>query len=275
MQNRNQPAVQDRQVGNLGPEKAYAFIDGVRVAFDVGALGFGANGTISKSGSLTTAITVEGFCSLLSLIVAVHEIVNVCGQQCMRRDGRVVESTSHTATEYSTYIFFRMTSIVASFVGMALVAADLGAETTTVKSTIGIVAISLGIFASRALSSTRHKATEIVLQDDGGDIEMGRAGPPPAPPAPALAQRHGLFAHDQEEIPLIAVARPADAPAPAMQPAEGLRPNQFHQPELAAQGPAVPQQRAAVKKGRYVKRARPAAQPVVVEAPQPQIMNGQ
>lgn len=208
MQNRDQAASQDRDAGNLKPEKGYAFIDAIRIATDVGALGLGANATITRTNSMITAVTVEGFCSMLSLIVVVHEIVNVCSSQCYRRDGLTVESTNRAPTEYSTYLCFRMASILVSFVGMSLIAADLGADTSTAKSVIGIAAISLGIFASRALSSSKQKPAGITLQNDGGDIEMGLMPAPPPPPG-----RQNQFFQDQQVAPQgRAPQEPAAAP---------------------------------------------------------------
>lgn len=227
MQNRQEVVASDREVGHLNAEKAYAFIDSVRVAFDVGALGLGATGSISRLSSIITAVTVEGFCSALSLIVAVHESVDVCCQQCCRRDGRTVDSTNHPATQYSTYLAFRMASIAASTVGMILLAVDLGADTFTAKSTIGVVALSMGIFASRALSASRHKPAGTVLHVDGADedgqqhdIEMGAV-----PAFQSIGNADVIRMDDQP--PLVAERRnqffqPAPAPAAPARAMEAL-----------------------------------------------------
>jgi hypothetical protein len=242
MQNRQEAVASDREVGHLNPEKAYAFIDSVRVAFDVGALGLGATGNISRPSSIITAVTVEGFCSALSLIVAVHESVDVCCQQCCRRDGRTVDSTNHPATQYSTYIAFRMASIAASFAGMILLAVDLAADTVTAKTTIGIVALSMGIFASRALSSSPHKAAGTMLHVDDNalvnDIEMGGA---PEAVAPVY-----------QPVPAVAVVMPADDRQPPLV-SDAARPNQFFQPQSA---PAAP-----------LRAASTSASPAIAKAP--------
>ena len=243
----------DNKVGNLGPEKSYSFIDAIRVAFDVGALGLGVNGDISRNSSLLTAITVEGFCSALSLIVAVHEIVNVCRQQCFRPDGLTVDSTSHPVTEYSTYLSFRMASIASSMVGMSLMASDLAVETTTAKSTVGIVMVSIGIFASRALSGSRHKPAEAVLRRyiDNDDIDMGLLVPvqdDPPPPAPAGQPAPEPMQAIHEEVPLVVDAQPVRN----MAPAQARQQNQFFQPGPAPVGP--PAQRHAVPRKKVRKK---------------------
>lgn len=246
MQNRQDVGDADNEVGHLGAEKGYAFIDAVRVAFDVGALGLGVSGDISRSSSLTTVITVEGFCSFLSLIVAVHEIVNVCRQQCFRSDGRTVEATNHPVTQYSTYLSFRLASILSNMVGMSLMASDLAVDTTTAKTTIGLMMVSMGIFASRALSSSRQKPAGAILSQDD-DIELGLlAGandePPPQPPA-MMQQRQAQQRPEFEPVPLVADAAPVGnvVPLPRQQ-------NQFFQPPAAPQGPAPERVRAPRRK---------------------------
>lgn len=253
MQNRQPENNSDKELGRLAPEKAYAFIDGIRVAFDVGALGLGATGDISRTSSLTTAITVEGVCSVLSLIVATHEMVNLCGEQCCRRDGRTVEASNYPTTQYSTYLSFRMASILSSMTGMALMTADLAVNAMTSKTTVGLMLVSVGIFASRALSGSRHKPSGTVLQVDDGDVEQGLLVPLDLPPAPPAGQALPP-APVMEAVVVQPVERAAVAPDAAAPP---QRPNHFFQPQPAVKGVAPHPVKAGPRKKRALRMVAP------------------
>lgn len=279
-----------KEVGNLGPEKAYAYIGAIEGAFDVGALGLGASGTISSRNSLVTAMTVTGISAAMQLSVALHEIYTVAREICCRPDGRTVESTSHPATEFSIYLSFRLISIGSEIVGMALVAADIAADTTTLKTTVGIMALAVGHFAGRALSGTKHKSSGAVLTvdpDELDELEQG-FGPGPDDHPPVEAQAVPLVAmaraaqqppagraagqqREMEEVPLVSDARdvqPAGVAAAVSIPAspsQQRRPNHFFQappqqpsapqsaapqPPSASQGPAVKAASAAHKRAK-------------------------
>src|SRR3990167_6105255 len=99
MQDRPAPATPDREVGHLNPQKTYAFIYSIGTGVSLGSLGLGAGQVIPKNTSLITSITVEGFCSTMSLVTLLHELINLCGLLCCRRDGQTVEATSHPPTQ--------------------------------------------------------------------------------------------------------------------------------------------------------------------------------
>lgn len=142
--------------GRMKPETAYAFIDAIRVAFDVGALGLGVTDQIGTESSLYTTVTVESFCSLLAFIVFVHETVNLIKNRFFDKDD--TKENAYPLTEHSTYLFFRMSSIVASLVGISMIVADLAEEgAVDVKASVGTMLVAVGIFASRALSGSQPK----------------------------------------------------------------------------------------------------------------------
>lgn len=168
----DQPA-SNNEAGNIDPVRGYAIVDGIRIGVEVGALGFGTTRTLSQEASLLTAITAEGVCSALSLLIAAHEFWKVLAELCCRRDGRTVASTSHSPIEYSLYLSFRLLLVATSMVGVSLIGLDLAAQTTTNRTTIGLALITFSNFATRAISGSKHKATNAVLLSPEEEMERG------------------------------------------------------------------------------------------------------
>ena len=237
----------DIEVGRIKSRKGYDYADTIRGGVNVGSLGLGAGQIISKNTSLTTAITVEGFCSVISLAVAVHEIVEICGLQCCRRDGRIVESTNYTPAQHSLYITFRIAANLSSLIGVALIALDLAVDTTTMKTTVGIALMTIGAFASRTLSGSTQKPTGTVLVADDNAMEQGRLAPRSArsPAAHAVLWQH----RRAEQSSHLQPANEDDSPiemepahhVPVVQAVEARvapRQNQFFQDHSAANASA-------------------------------------
>ncbi len=167
------PAATSEEVGNINEVRAYSIVDAIRVSLEVGILGYGTTGTISRDNSLITAITAEGVASTFSLIIAIHEFWRVLAEVCCRRDGRTVASTNRSPTEYSLYLCFRVMCVAMSYTGVALVASDIANNSTSLKTTVGLGLIALSIFSSRALSGSKHKQTNPVFYSDDQLMEMG------------------------------------------------------------------------------------------------------
>lgn len=153
--------------GRMKPEKAYELINGVRDAFHVGALGLGVTDQIKMDSSLLTIVTVEAFCNLLAFIVFVHECVNLSHSKHTHDEDD--EHTSHSLTHHTIYLSFRLSCIVAGTIGAALITDSLTKDThNAVETTIGTMLMSLGIFASHALGSSKPKSLQ---KDDINKLE--------------------------------------------------------------------------------------------------------
>jgi hypothetical protein len=105
---------------------------------------------------LYTTVTIESFCSLLAFIVFIHETVNLINHRFLDKDD--TKENAYPLTEHSTYLFFRVSSILASVAGISMIVADLAENGAVgVKSSVGTMLVAVGIFASRALSGSQPK----------------------------------------------------------------------------------------------------------------------
>lgn len=257
MQDRAQANQDD--VGSLKSPKAYSVIAALRTAVDMSVYGLNVGDLITKASALITVVVVEGFCTFLSGAITVHEIVQVSLEQCCRRDGRTVASTSHTPVQYSLYLSFRVLSVAVSAVGVGLAGSQIGIPTLSEKAAIGLVMIGLGNATNSILNGLTYKPADVVLLSEAEEMEMGLR-------KARLAQmRRGIL----QAVP----AEPAAAVAATRSAAQTTQPNPFFQPleevqigraPAPAPAPQDPAAMAAVhakrltKKKRYGHKATPA-----------------
>lgn len=143
--------------GRMKPEKAYDLMNGVRDAFHVGALGLGVTDQIKMDSSLLTLVTVESFCNLLAFIIFVHECINLAKSSYHNDNNHPTHSLIH----HSIYLSFRLSCILAGTAGAILIMHSIGNEkNNSVETTIGVMLMSLGIFASHALSTSKPKSLQ-------------------------------------------------------------------------------------------------------------------
>lgn len=262
MQDRPQPSSDD--VGSLKAPKAYSVIAALRTAVDMSVYGLNVGDLITKASALITVVVVEGFCTFLSGAITVHEIVQVSIEQCCRRDGRTVASTSHTPVQYSLYLSFRVLSVAVSSIGVGLAGSQIGMPVLSEKAAIGLVMIGLGNATNSILNGLTYKPADVVLLTEEEEMEMGLrkarqaqmkrgifpAQPVPAPVVPRAAEQPNPFFQ-----PLLEEDQRARAPAPAPAP---------QNPEAMAEVHA----KRLVKKKRYFHKATPAkTQPPVNDVP--------
>lgn len=239
----NRAASQD-DVGSLKAPKAYSVIAALRTAVDMSVYGLNVGDLITKASALITVVVVEGFCTFLSGAITTHEIVQVAIEQCCRRDGRSVASTSHTPVQYSLYLSFRVLSVAVSAVGVGLAGSQIGAPTLSEKAAIGLVMIGLGNATNSILNGLTYKPADVVLLTDEEEMEMGLR----------KARRAQIRRGEFQPIELAAVA-PVERAA-----REPARQHQFFQPEQQGRAPAPapapqnPAQMAEVHATRWVKR---------------------
>jgi hypothetical protein len=155
--------------GKITPQKAYDFIEGVRDAFHVSALGFGTTGQITEESSLLTSVTVEGFSSVLNLLVFGHECYNLATNPVFKNDTQA----PHRITQHSLYLSFRLTCILSSIIGATLIAHGM-VNDSAVETTVGTLLVSLGIFGSHILNSSKPKEVTIINQSKESEEEFRR-----------------------------------------------------------------------------------------------------
>lgn len=157
----------------LSDHKANAIIQAIQSSFNVGTLGLGVTGQISADSSLLTLVTVELVCSVLALILFVLETYNFIASRYLGEDRH--RPNAYSATEHITFLAFRLISILASAIGLALIAVDvaLGEEKRGMESAVGTTLVAIGIFASRALNGSLPK--DVKVSED--DLEAGERRP--------------------------------------------------------------------------------------------------